>query len=561
MFDRFGDIRSELHGEPSSARWDRLCALLDGMGGAHLSGRVLPYVRESLERWPDRLRVAPRRWVERLVYSGRCDLITLTKRVSFRHHRLRLDTLEVLLGSPSTRALSFVDLGANVSGAPALEMELGEMKLIERTRATRTFVRVKGDGEIRRLQANLKTLTDTGLPNWREKKILSINKAAMDRIEVKHAGGQEFTLGVSAPPGEGERNAQWEIREPKTAWPIEQSAAQGLANSLGNMSASGFVDDGDAAALGLDPPQFRLKVHSDEIVDVQASKVGETFYARVGKGAQIFEVTSFHGERLTRGLAGYRSLSLFGADPEAARKTINKWVEGATAQRIKDLLPKESITSDVMLVLTNAIYFKASWFVPFNESATAPGDFQVDASTTVQADMMNQSSKNYGYAKVGDVEVVELDYDGNEMSMVLLLPEAGELGALESSLDVATLEGYLGAIQYGLVDLTLPKFEFETEFALSDALKALGMVDAFGAADLSGIDGTTGLSVFEVFHKTFVAVDEEGTEAAAATGVVVGETSVPTLLATVKADRPFMFLIRDKQTDAILFIGRVADPS
>ncbi len=202
-------------------------------------------------------------------------------------------------------------------GAPALEMELGEMKLIERTRATRTFVRVKGDGEIRRLQANLKTLTDTDLPNWREKKILSINKAAMDRIEVKHAGGQEFTLGVSAPPGEGERNAQWEIREPKTAWPIEQSAAQGLANSLGNMSASGFVDDGDAAALGLDPPQFRLKVHSDEIVDVQASKVGETFYARVGKGAQIFEVTSFHGERLTRGLAGYRSLSLFGADPEA----------------------------------------------------------------------------------------------------------------------------------------------------------------------------------------------------------------------------------------------------
>ena len=211
-------------------------------------------------------------------------------------------------------------------------------------------------------------------------------------------------------------------------------------------------------------------------------------------------------------------------------------------------------------MLTNAIYFKASWAHPFEESITAPGDFQVDASTTVQADMMSQSN-DYGYAKVGDVEVVELDYDGNEMSMVLLLPEAGELGALESSLDVATLEGYLGAIQYGLVDLTLPKFEFETEFALSDALKALGMVDAFGAADLSGIDGTTGLSVFEVFHKTFVAVDEEGTEAAAATGVVVGETSVPTLLATVKADRPFMFLIRDKQTDAILFIGRVADPS
>ena len=127
--------------------------------------------------------------------------------------------------------------------------------------------------------------------------------------------------------------------------------------------------------------------------------------------------------------AGLRPLD-FGSDPEASRQTINKWVEGETAQRIKDLLPEGSITAAVVLVLTNAIYFKASWAHPFEESITAPGDFQVDASTTVQADMMSQSN-DYGYAKVGDVEVVELDYDGNEMSMVLLLPEAGELGSVK----------------------------------------------------------------------------------------------------------------------------------
>jgi serpin B len=258
--------------------------------------------------------------------------------------------------------------------------------------------------------------------------------------------------------------------------------------------------------------------------------------------------------------AGLRPLD-FQADPEAARQTINKWVEGETAQRIKDLLPEGSITASVVLVLTNAIYFKASWASPFEESATAPGGFDIDTMRTVQVDMMTQQN-DYGYAEVGDVEVVELDYDGREMSMVLLIPELGGMAALESSLDVATLDGYLDAITNAYIDLTIPKFEFETEFQLGKALQELGMVDAFtGAADLSGIDGTTSLSVFEVYHKTFVAVDEEGTEAAAATAVVVGETSVPVVQATVRADRPFIFLIRDKATGAIVFMGRVEDPS
>lgn len=200
---------------------------------------------------------------------------------------------------------------------PAHTLEVGEMKLIERTGATRTFARVDGDARIRRLQANLKTLTDTDLQNWREKKVLSVNKAALDRIEVAPAGGEAFTLGVAGPPEPGGRNARWELREPKAAWPIEQAAAQGLANTVSNMSASGFVDDGDAAALGLDPPQVRLKLHSDEIVDVAASQVDGKFYVRVGTNPQIFEVTSFHGERLTRTLAGYRSLSLFGTTSDA----------------------------------------------------------------------------------------------------------------------------------------------------------------------------------------------------------------------------------------------------
>jgi serpin B len=174
---------------------------------------------------------------------------------------------------------------------------------------------------------------------------------------------------------------------------------------------------------------------------------------------------------------------------------------------------------------------------------------------------MMQQTESFGYVEGEGYQAVELPYDGHELSMVILLPETGGFEEFESSLNAELVDAILKNLAPGRVALTMPKFELESDFSLAQVLAALGMPDAFSmAADFSGMDGTLKLFIRDVVHKAFVSVDEAGTEAAAATAVVVAEKGMPGELVEITVDRPFVFLIRDIETGAILFLGRVMNP-
>lgn len=237
---------------------------------------------------------------------------------------------------------------------------------------------------------------------------------------------------------------------------------------------------------------------------------------------------------------------------------INSWVEKKTEDRIKDILSPESVDSSTRLVLTNAIYFNAAWQVPFKEADTAAAPFTTQAGGTVQADMMS-ASFTVPYGSGADYAAVELPYDGAELSMVLILPT--DLDAFEATLDGARINEVIGSLSTHIVDTKMPRFKFESKFSLVKPLEAMGMSVAFtDAADFSGINGKGGLLITDVIHQSFVSVNEAGTEAAAATAVIVGETSLPEP-AAISLDKPFVFLIRDIATKSVLFVGRVSDPS
>ncbi len=255
--------------------------------------------------------------------------------------------------------------------------------------------------------------------------------------------------------------------------------------------------------------------------------------------------------------AGMRLVDFMHA-PEPSRLAINDWVSAETEGKIEDLVPPGAITDSTRLVLTNAIYFNAAWLAPFPEKLTHDGDFTLLDGGTATVPLMMQDG-SFGYTAGDGFCAVELLYDGEELSMVIVVPDAGRFGELEAALDAAKLGAVTGGMQPAHILLTMPKFRFEASFALVPVLRALGMRDAFTpfAADLSGIDGTRELYVTDVLHKAYVAVNEAGTEAAAATAVIVGIVSVPE---PVTIDRPFLFFIRDIPTGAVLFGGRVVDP-
>ena len=258
--------------------------------------------------------------------------------------------------------------------------------------------------------------------------------------------------------------------------------------------------------------------------------------------------------------AGLRALD-FAGSPEESRVVINDWVSEQTEGKIEDLIPQGGIDGLTRLVLTNAIYFNAAWANPFEEAATGEGTFILLDGREVSVPMMRQS-ESLGYAEGAGYQAVELPYDGGEMSMVIVVPEEGEFEAFEDSLDPGQVEAIIEHLGRRQVALTMPKFEFDARFSLKEALAALGMPQAFSeVADFSGMTGEKDLLISDVFHKAFVSVDEAGTEAAAATAVVMKLTSAAPDPVEVNVDHPFLFLIRDVETGAILFVGRVVDPS
>ena len=251
----------------------------------------------------------------------------------------------------------------------------------------------------------------------------------------------------------------------------------------------------------------------------------------------------------------------FKTDPDGSRQAINGWVEDQTNDRILALLPDGSITTDTKLVLTNAIWFKASWSAPFEASETSDDPFTLlDGGTIDVATMHGQQETPYGS---GDGwQAVDLPYVGEQLVMTVVLPDAGRFNEIEAGLDGPGMVTLLGGLDTHDVTLAVPKFGFRSGLDLVSPLKALGVVDAFDSnlADFSAMSTASDLYVTGVFHQGFVAVDEQGTEAAAATAVVIGDDSAPPK-ATLTADRPFLVLIRDRPTGAVLFLGRVVDPS
>lgn len=243
---------------------------------------------------------------------------------------------------------------------------------------------------------------------------------------------------------------------------------------------------------------------------------------------------------------------------EGARRTINDWVASRTKDRIKDLIPQGVLDALTRLVLTNAIYLKAAWLHPFNDAV--PGTFRRADGSGVQARLMSLSEALTYRAGEG-YQAVRLPYVGG-VSMVVIVPDAGKLDLLERSLDGATLRRIANGLSDAQVTLTMPKFSFRSNALLKDALGELGMEVAFsGRADFSGMTKQEPLAIADVIHQAFIAVDEKGTEAAAATAVVMRATSAPQRQVELKIDRPFLFLIQDDDTGAILFMGRLLDPS
>jgi serpin B len=253
----------------------------------------------------------------------------------------------------------------------------------------------------------------------------------------------------------------------------------------------------------------------------------------------------------------------FAGDTESARRTINAWVEQKTRDKIKDLIPKGVLNQLTRLVLTNAIYFKGNWAHQFKKEKTKDAPFTLAGGKKVDTPMMNQMGR-FGYMEMEDFQGLELPYVNNELSMIIFLPkQAGGLADFETKLTAENLSQWQAKLRKREVIVSVPKFKETCQFSLADVLKQLGMTDAFSPAeaDFSGMNGRKELFISEVIHKAFVDVNEEGTEAAAATGVVVGLTSMgPKETPVFRADHPFLFLIRDNKSGSILFIGRVMNP-
>jgi serpin B len=254
----------------------------------------------------------------------------------------------------------------------------------------------------------------------------------------------------------------------------------------------------------------------------------------------------------------------FSSNPDECRTVINTWVAGQTNDKIVNLLPEGSIVSTTALVLTNAIYFLADWLYAFNPDCTMDKDFRLMDNSTVKVPGMSYNNSDSAvvmrYSRMSGVSALDFPYKGDRLAMTVLLPDSGAFTSAENSLSASMLSQLFSAFRPETLQVSLPKFTFTFgTVSLTDAFKALGMTDAFQPelADFSGIDGTRDLCVDDIYHKAFINVDEKGTEAAAATAVVlIYKSARPVFI----VNRPFIFVIRDKETGTVLFIGRVLNP-
>jgi serpin B len=260
--------------------------------------------------------------------------------------------------------------------------------------------------------------------------------------------------------------------------------------------------------------------------------------------------------------AGVR-LTDFGADPEGSRQRINAWVADHTEGRITDLVPPGAIDTLTALAVVNAVYFKAPWAEKFEKDATRPGPFTTSEGAVRQASMMRRLAEE-ATGHRGDLwQAATLPYLGGKVAMTVVLPSEGKEQAVGQWLSTGGIAQLLASRGEPVVGLTMPKFQFRTSVALKEVLEALGIKQAFlpDVADYSGMTDDADLYISAALHQATIAVDEEGTEATAATAIIAGATSIPVPSLTLVLDRPFFFVIHDVESRIPIFLGRVADPT
>ena len=332
-----------------------------------------------------------------------------------------------------------------------------------------------------------------------------------------------------------------------------------------------------AGARGETATQMARTLHFDVPGERLHAAFAELARRIIGEGQsrpyKLSVANSLWGQEGTRFLPGFLQVMAddYGAglrqvdfrSAELTCRTINAWVEEQTGGKIKDLIQPSYITSLTRLVLTNAIYFKGEWANPFPKGSTKDETFLATGDGRVTVPMMRQVGR-FNYLEGDTFQALELPYASDDLSMIVLLPRAADgLATLEESMTPNRLDTWLADLQSHRVDVALPRFKIEARFELRGVLPAMGMPDAFDRdrADFSGMTGGRDLYISAVIHKAFVEVNEEGTEAAAATGVVMALRAVrPEPVASFRADHPFSFLIRDRRTGSLLFMGRVANP-
>jgi serpin B len=367
-------------------------------------------------------------------------------------------------------------------------------------------------------------------------------------------GNNTFAWELYARLADGEKNAFFSPYSISTALAMTYAGARG--DTAAQMAkVLGLPDDRDAvhAAFGqlIDDLNARGKEGAFTL------HVANALWGQRGYGFldAFLELTRKHYG------AGLREVDFAGA-PEDARKTINAWIEERTRDKIKDMIKRGVLKPSTTLVLTNAIYFKGNWASPFDPKQTLDEPFILHDGKKTEVPMMHQKAE-FGYLEADDLQILELPYEGKSIAMLVLLPRKHDgLPALEKKLNAGRVDEWCGKLRTREVIVALPKFKLTCEFELTKTLPAMGMTDAFGGkADFSGMTGRRDLFIGAVLHKAFVDVNEEGTEAAAATAVMMERTAVmPNPPPVFRADHPFVFVIRDRETGSVLFVGRAMNP-
>ena len=383
----------------------------------------------------------------------------------------------------------------------------------------------------------------------------------LDELAGLADGNTAFALDLYQQLASGEGNLFYSPYSISAALAMTYAGAEG--NTAQEMAAVfHFLENEDQLHAGFNAlDQYLEGLAEQEFPD----DIGDPFQLNIANA--IWGQKDFHFEEdfldtlaLNYG-AGLQLLDYILA-PEESRQTINQWVSDQTKEKIQDLIPEGAIDSDTRLVLSNAIYFKATWLEPFDEYLTEEGIFYGLGGEEITVPMMRLGmDASFPYYQGDGYQAVALPYLGGEVSMLVLIPDEGSFKEFEAGFSTQVLDQVRAEMAYTPIHLIFPKFEFETEISLARTLAAMGMPEAFSvAADFSGMTGDKDLFISDVFHKAYIGVDEEGTEAAAATAVVMKLTAAPMDPIQLTVDRPFLFAIQDHQTNSILFMGRVVSP-